>query len=142
MAGPARPPTERDMLHFLNGDPRSFLGVIQSTGSATNNATTTTPFNTGTAAVAAASLNLGPRSMAGTLAGKVLLMVPTGPGYVQSAGSSALTISSLTLPLAIGAVPGVPLASNERFIMTMLPDSGWLQWLPFASANLWVWELI
>jgi hypothetical protein len=142
-SSPGRVAAEKTLLLTLNGDPQ-FLGLIQSTGSAVNNASTTTPFNTGTLQADGFS-----RSLVGSLAGRVLLLQTTAAGLVLASPSPlindqrAQTVAQQTAPVAASAAPGVALASGERVIITMLPTSGWLQWLPVSgSANLFVWELL
>lgn len=133
--GTSRPPTSRDTIHYLNGVPTE-LGVLVSSGVAVavNNATTATPFD---AAVTC------PGTMQGTLAGKTLLIQPSGAGFIAIGTTPALTIANqTTIPAAPGTVHGVALASGEKAIIIMRPDVGWLQWIPSGGAgNLFVWEL-
>lgn len=136
MAGPGRPPTERDTIHFLNGAP-TFLGALVSTGTAVTNASTATPFNSTTPVTG--------QTMAGTLAGKTLLVQASATGFVltSSTAAPALTVATqATLPPAAGTAPGVQLAANTAQIIIMRQDQGWLQFIPSSgSANLLVWEL-
>ena len=93
MAGPNRPPTDRDIVQFLSGEPR-FLGVITSTAAvAANNSTTAVPFNIKAVGV----------GFAGSLAGKVLLVQPTAIGLIlpnpsQAVGSAPAVIAQQTAP--------------------------------------------
>jgi len=129
---PLRPPTERDTIHLLNGAP-IYLGALVSTGAAVNNATTATPFNASATTTA---------SLSGTLAGKVLLLQPTGAGLISPATSTTLTIAvQTTIPPLLGTTPGFLIQNASAQIIVMRPDTGWLQWLPSASSNLLVWEL-
>lgn len=129
--GTGRPATERDTLHTLHGVPRDYLGVIESTGPAVpaSNRYTTTPFQY--AAVAGS-----------TLAGRTLMVQPTGPGYLLPTSAAPLVVCAQALPLPVGGVPGVMVGANERVTVMMRPDTPFLQWLPLAGgADLYVWEL-
>lgn len=130
---PGRPSNERDTLQLIDGSPQ-FLGVLVSTGAAVNNATTATPF-----AQAAKS----PQSMAGTLAGRVLMVQASVSGFVIASTSSALTLVAQAATFVPPQVMGPLLQANERVLLIMQPTEGWLQFLPSAgSANLFVWELV
>lgn len=148
MAGPGRPPNERDLMLNVNGSP-VYLGTLVSAGTAVNNATTATPFN---------QTPLGPQNVVGatanlqnTLAGKTLLLQTTAAGLIQTATNSSMVVNTAApslialqtvQPPVVGTAPGVALTSGERVVVTMLPGEGWLQWLPVTgSANLLVWEL-
>lgn len=152
MAGPSRPPNERDLLLNINGSPR-FLGVLVSTGAAVDNQTTATPFNF--RPLGPVGSVASPANLTNTLAGKTLLLQPSAaglilPARVTSASSSTPLVASPTLtlvalqsviPVAANTAPGISLASGERVYVTMMADEGWLQWLPVSgSANLFVWE--
>lgn len=138
---PGRPPSIRDVELVLNGD-LVFLGVLVSTGAAVNNATTATPFY--------AAPQPGTASMAGTLAGKCLLLQPTAAGHVLASNSASISVPSVTtvatfatVPPAAATAPGPKLQAEERINFIMLPTNGWLQWLPSTgSANLFVWEIV
>ena len=134
---PARPPTERDTVHALNGTP-VFLGAIASTGTALNNSNTATPFNS-PAPGTQGGLN-------GTLAGRVLLIQSTTVGFVLPSTSAvpALLVAIQTIPPVGGTAPGVILAANTPQIILMSSNCGWLQYIPTGAAagNLLVWELI
>ncbi len=132
---PGRPPTSRDVEIVLNGRTR-FLGVIVSTGTAVNNATTATPFCWQDSATMV------------TLKGKALLLQPTAAGHVLSSDSASMlapttvvtTLASATP--AAGTEPGTKLQAEERVPFLMAPGDGWLQFIPTSgSANLFVWEL-
>lgn len=143
--GPGRPPNINDLVMGTNGDP-VFLGVLVSTGVAVNNATTATPFSfapLGPQGVVGATANL-----AGTLAGKTLLLQTSAAGQILTSGSALMTAPNVTvaqqttIPVAQGTAPGVLIQAAERVELIMLPTDGWLQWLPVTgSANLFVWEL-
>lgn len=148
MSGPGRPANTNGLLLAPNGSPQ-YLGTIVSTGAALNNATTATPFS---------QTPLGPATpttranLTGTLAGKTLLIQATVAGVILPA-TNALVGANQTTPALLalqsvqpplqGTSPGPALALNERVIVTMRPDEGWLQWMPLAGAgNLLVWELV
>lgn len=140
MAGPARPSTSRDVAQFLNGAP-VFLGALVSAGAAVNNLTTANPFNS--AALGPSSIPGFPMNYSGTLAGKMLLLQTTAAGLMLPSVSSAISIAAQTSPPASNTQPGVLLGANERVIILMMPNMGWLQWLPSTgAANLFVWELL
>lgn len=136
---PGRPSTIKDLETVLSGEP-IFLGVIVSTGTAINNATTATPFNApgfGSVAVGTA-----------TLAGKVLLIQPTAAGHVLASSSASMlapvtiVATQATVPPAAGTAPGPKLQAEERVPFVMATDKGYLQFIPTSgSANLFVWEL-
>lgn len=131
MAGPGRPPTDKDTVQFLNGCP-VYLGTLVSTGSTVNNLTTATPFLSAVTGVAPGTLN-----WASTLAGKTLLLQSTSAGLLLPSGSNLATMTSQT-----GAVPGVVVASAVTQIILMRQDFGWMQWQSTGgSGNLLVWEL-
>lgn len=145
--GPGRPATEKDMFIQTNGSPL-YLGTLVSTGSAVNNATTATPFCT---TALGPSVSGGPvTNYTNTLAGKLLLLQTTAAGLIMPSSTASMTpgpnntiIALQTVqPPAAGTSPGVALTLGERVIVLMLPNEGWLQWLPVSgSANLLVWEL-
>lgn len=133
---PGRPATERDISLVLNGK-MTFLGVLVSTGTAVNNATTATPFNNEASATTV------------TLKGKCLLLQTTAAGHVLSSSSAEIGVPTVTtvatfatVPPAAATAPGVKLQSEERVEFFMAPTEGFLQWIPTSgSANLFVWEL-
>src|SRR4051812_41651023 len=87
-----RPPTEFNLLQGINGRVR-YLGAITSAAVVVNNQTNATPFAfTPQGAAAAASPN-SPANLAGTLAGKLLLLQPTGAGVFLSSTSPSVTIN-------------------------------------------------
>lgn len=149
---PGRPPNQFDLLQLLNGAP-GFLGALVSTGAAVNNATTATPFNTPQLGPANAAPNTTPpANFANTLAGKTLLLQTTAAGLILPSGNPNMLVNGVpgqliiaqqtVLPPATGTAPGVALLSAERVILTMMPNEGWLQWLPVSgSGNLLIWEL-
>ena len=149
MGGPGRPPNQNDLIRMVNGSP-IFLGAIISTGAATNNLTTATPFNS--SIVGVASQSVGPVNMMNTLAGKVLLLQTSAAGLILPSENSNMSIGGVVgqniialqtvMPPAVGTTPGVALAEGERVILTMMSTEGWMQWLPMSgSGNLLVWEL-
>lgn len=134
---PARPATERDTLHLIDGSP-VYLGVLVSSGSVVDNSSTATPFNyvrSGT-------------SYSGTLAGKVLMFQPDAAGYLLPSalklgepGTTTLVAQAATVGANQACGPLVQL--QERVLIIMQPTSGWVQWLPSSgSANCFVWELL
>lgn len=134
---PARPPTERDIVIGLNGSP-TFLGVIVSTGAAVNNTNTANPFN----AVATTA-----NSLAGTLAGKVLLVQASAAGFLLGAVSGSVPLPLVATQTAVpplgNTAPGVQLAANTAQIVVMQSAQAALQWISSSgTANLFVWELI
>lgn len=141
MSGPGRPPNERDLFLFLNGCP-VFLGALASTGTAVNNSTTATPFNN-TPLGTIASPAVGPVNFTNTLAGKTIMLQATAQGVILPWTDSNITIAGQTTPVTPGTYPGILVGALERVIMIMLPNMGWLQWLPdgAATANCFVWEL-
>lgn len=143
--GTSRPPTERDTLWGLNGAP-VFLGVLVSTGTAVNNATTATPFNY----QATPQPPLGASALGGTLAGKVLLIQPTAAGLIYTStvagiGPNFTTVAQQSVvPPVQNTVPGFLLNTAAVGSIIIMPGNmGWLQWLPVTgSANLFVYELV
>ncbi len=143
---PGRPPSERDWLAFINGDPGVPLGVLTSTGTTApvNNVTTATPFNTG---------NLQPdgssRTLAGSLAGRVLGLQAISTGLFQTSDSPLIGVQAImtvalqsVIPPAAFTAPGMLLTAGTTIVVTMLPTRGWLQWLSSAgTASLIIWEL-
>lgn len=142
MAGPGRPPNERDLFLFLNGCPVS-LGVIVSTGAAVNNASTAVPFNSNPLGPNT-NPSVGPKNFTNTLAGKTILIQATAQGVILPSTSPIVTIAGQVAPIVAGTSPGILIGALERVIMIMLPDMGWLQWLPdgAATANCFIWELL
>lgn len=148
--GPGRPPNEKDLFQQTNGSPL-YLGIIVSTGAATNNATTATPFNqTPLGPAATSNTSTNPANYTNTLAGKMLLVQTTAAGLILPSAASSMSITTTSniialqsvVPPLVGTIPGVALISGERVIVTMMPTEGWLQWLPLSgSGNLLVWEL-
>ena len=136
MAGPGRPPTERDTIFSLNGVP-TYLGAIVSAGTALNNGTTALPFNS-PAAGTQTGLN-------GTLAGKTLLVQSTTVGFILPATGTAPVplVAIQTIPPVANTAPGVILSANTPAIVIMRQDTGWLQYIPTggAAGTLMVWEL-
>lgn len=129
--GTGRPATERDTLHSLNGTPRDYLGVIESSGPdvPASNRFTASPFCS----------SATPRD---TLAGKTLMVQPTGAGYLLPTSEAPLVVYQQSLPVPFGSIPGVMVAANERVTVMMRPDTPFLQWVPLGGgANLFVWEL-
>jgi hypothetical protein len=138
--GPLRPPNERDTIHLLNGSPVYLGALVGGAGVAVNNSTTALPFN----AVANSS-----SSLAGTLAGKVLLLQPLAAGLILASSSNSVVgvvgAPSIALQTVIppvqGFAPGISLASGSTQLVIMRPDQGWLQWLSPTGGNLLVWEM-
>ncbi len=136
---PARPPTERDVLHLIDGAP-SYLGCLVSTGSVVDNFTTANKFNS-----AANSAN----SLAGTLAGKVLMFQASAAGYLLPSALALGSVGVVTLVAQSNTVvPGTTacgpsVLAAERVLIIMQPTTGWIQWLPSSgSADCYVWELL
>lgn len=140
MAGPERPPNERDIIQALAGMP-VFLGVITSTSAAAvNNSTTAVPFNVRSAAPDA--------GFAGSLAGKVLLLQPTAAGLIlpnlspAATTATAVIVQQATLPQPPTAIPGILIGVNERVEITMGQSTAYLDFVAVTgTASLLVWEL-
>ena len=138
MAGPGRPPNERDTVFGLNGTP-VYLGAIVSAGTAMTNATCPTPFNS--------AVPLSGQMMGATLAGKTLLIQSTVSGFVLGSATATNPIpvvtTQVTIPPLAGTAPGVMLSANVPAIIMMRQDVGWLQYIPTGAAagTLMVWEL-
>lgn len=100
----------------LNGSP-SYLGTIIAT-TTKNNHDTATPFNdTGDA-----------------LKGKALMVQPDTACYILAGATNAGTVTTSN---------GVKLAADERVILTMTRDQGWLACVAVSgTTNLKVWELV
>lgn len=150
---PGRPPTEKDMWLQTNGSP-IYLGSLVSTGTAVNNATTATPFlftPQGPFNPATPGSSATPANFAGTLAGRLLLLQASASGLMQTATNASMVSGQATpflvaqqtvMPPAAGTAPGNIVASGSPVLVLMLPNEGWLQWLPVSgSANLHVWEM-
>lgn len=133
---PGRPATARDVELTLNGR-MTFLGVIVSTGTAVNNATTATAFNAADSATAI------------SLKGKALLVQATAAGHILASSSADISVPTTTtvatfatVPPAAATAPGVKVQAEERVPFFMAPTDGWLQFIPTSgSANLFIWEL-
>lgn len=142
---PARPPTERDVLHLLNGNP-VYLGCIASTGTVQDNNNTANPFAN------APQQQLVPgqvTNLQGTLAGRMLLIQADAAGSILPESQALGTVGVQTLVVQSSTVVagttacGPLLATNERVIILMQPTFGWLQWIPSSgSGNCYVWELV
>jgi hypothetical protein len=143
---PGRPPSYQDLNLNLHGDPQP-LGILTSSGSTVpvNNVTTATPFKTGNLLADGVS-----RSLLGSLSGRVLLVAATAAGVLLTSSSPQISVSTVTtvalwttIPPLANTFPGVLINTNEIKDLTMLPGSGWLQWLSNSgSASLIVWELV
>lgn len=141
MAGPGRPPNERDIIQALAGMP-VFLGVITSTAAApANNSTTAVKFN-----VLSAAPNTGYQ---GSLAGKVLLLQPTAAGLILPTPSTtpttapAVIVQQATAPNPPAAIPGILIGINERVEITMSQTTAYLDFVAVTgTASLLVWELV
>lgn len=92
----------------------AFLGVVTAT-TTTNNHGTAVPFNDG------------------TLTNKVLLLQPDTACYILPGITNAATVTTAN---------GVYLGANERVIMRMNGDMGWVACVAVAgTTNLRIWEL-
>jgi stage V sporulation protein SpoVS len=130
---PLRPPTEKDTIHLLNGMPVYLGAMVSAAGAAVSNLATATPFNFAQST---------PQSMAGTLAGKVLLVQASATCFILPTASSPLVVATqTTIPPLPGTSPGVQIPANTASIVIMRPDAGWLQAVGTAAFNLLVWEL-
>lgn len=147
----ARPPSNFNLFQGTNGSPQ-YLGMIVSTGAVQNNFTTATAFNSGQRGPTNIPVTTPPSDLAGTLAGKLLLLQPSAAGVFMPSTNANIVINAVpgqlivalqtVVPPVAGTAPGPSLAAGERVVTTMLPGEGWLQWLPLTgSANLLVWEL-
>ena len=132
---PARPPSERDAVIQINGQP-NFLGVLTSTAAvAVNNATTAVPFNT---------LSTIPGvGFRGSLAGKTLLLQPTANGLILPGESSTVNIvQQATVPNPPAAVPGLLVTAGERVELTLGPSTPFLQFVTVTgTGSLLVFEM-
>lgn len=138
------------MWLVANGTPQWLGTIVSSAGALVNNATTSVPFNTNALGPLVTSTPNSPANYTNTLAGKMLLLQATAAGsvlpsttasLVASVASPILALQSVQPPL-VGTTPGPLLGLNERVQILMLPNFGWLQWLPTSGAgNLHVWEL-
>ena len=150
----APPQTEKELQQKLNGVPR-YLGQLVSSGPTVvvNNRTTANPFNFTPKAVAnALSPNVGLQpDLEGTLAGKVLLLQPTGAGvFLPSMSTVILGVANaaqwpeLRVEQQTGTIsPGVQLLVGPPSLITMPSNFGWLQWSAVsAAATLLVWEMV
>lgn len=139
--GTSRPPTERDVLHVLNGS-LVYLGQLVSGGTTTpvDNSTTAAPFN-------APSIPPQPaipstNNLTGTLAGKMLLMQAISAGCLLMGTQPGTTPGVQLVTIQTGVLPGALIQAAERVIVLMRPDMGWLQWVSNSgSATCIVWEL-
>lgn len=100
----------------INGSPQ-YLGVIAANTTTTNH-TTAVPFqNTGDG-----------------LAGKMLLIQPDAACYLRGVVTNNGTVTTAN---------GVYIGTNERVIITLKSDEGWLAVLgDGAAVNARVWELV
>jgi hypothetical protein len=99
----------------LSGSP-SFLGTIVAT-TTKNNHDTATPFN-----------NTGE-----ALKAKILLIQPDAACYILPGSTNAATVTTAN---------GIKLGADERVIITMTSNEGWLCALAVSgTANVKVWEL-
>jgi hypothetical protein len=135
---PARPSTERDTLHLIDGAP-SYLGCLVSSGSVVDNGSTANKFN---------YIQPG-NSLAGTLAGKVLMFQADAAGYLLPSALALGPVGVVTLVAQSSTVvPGTTacgpsVLAAERVLIIMQPTTGWVQWLPSSgSGNCYVWELL
>lgn len=102
------------LAHKLNGTP-VLLGTITVAGASKNNADTAVPFsNTGNC-----------------LKGKTLLLQPSASVHVLPGTASNSTVTTSN---------GVKIGADERVIITMAEDYGWLAVI--GTADVKVWELI
>lgn len=136
--GTARPAAVNDTMHTIDGSPL-FLGVIVSTGTALNNATTATPFNSTAASQGGLQ---GGNALQGTLAGKCLMLQSSVIGFVLPSTANTTNLIAQATSFSPGQAMGPEIQANERVLILMLPTEGWIQYLPLTgSGNLFVWEL-
>ena len=139
--------TINSTTNVLNGTPR-FLGVLTSASATApvNNATTAVPFLFAPIQPGS-SASIGPVNLNGTLAGKTLLLQPTAQSLILPSGSASMTapqivIARQTATPTASVTPGILLAANERVVLVMGFQMGWLQFLGDAgAASLMVWEM-
>jgi hypothetical protein len=154
---PGRPPNERDLILLLNGSPQisaangGARGILTSSGSAVNNVTTATPFNTGLQPDGSYSPSVKNGTASASLAGRVLAVHATAAGFFAPASWATMgnpnvgpdVATTATIPPAAGTFPGVPIAAGEIKLVIMLPGEGWLQFISSSgTASLVVWELL
>ncbi len=110
----SRPVTDLLSTYALNGTPK-WLGTITSAGTSINNLTTAVPFS----------------STGDALKGKTIL--------VQCDAVTRI-LPGLTNAASVTTAIGVKLAADERVIIMMRPDYGWLAVIGTTNCN--VWELL
>ena len=104
------------LVDALNGSP-SFRGVIVATTTKNNHDTVAAFNNTGDA-----------------LKGRVLLLQPDAACYVYFGSTNAATATTAN---------GIKLAADERVLVTMTRDNGWVACVSVTGTiNLRVWEMI
>jgi hypothetical protein len=105
-----------NLAENLNGSPQ-YLGTIAANATTTNH-TTASPFN-----------NTGDG-----LAGKMILIQTDAACYLRGVTTANGTVTSTN---------GVYIGTNERVIITLKSDEGWLAVLgDGGAANARVWELV
>lgn len=105
-----------NLAENLNGSPQ-YLGTIAASTTTTNH-TTASPFN-----------NTGDG-----LAGKMLLIQPDATCFLRGVTTNSGTVTTTN---------GVYVGTNERVIITLKSDEGWLAVLgDGGSVNARVWELV
>jgi len=145
---PMRPAQVRDVSLTMAGEP-NFLGIITASGSTVvDNSTTATPFKQ----EATQQANGGVGSLAGTLAGKMLLLQADGECYFMAStgilgavGTSTVARQG-TVPPTVGTVPGVHIATSNLDVKFFMAQSkGWLQVVSAndgTTVNVYVYELL
>lgn len=142
MAGPGRPPNEKDLQQSIAGQP-VFLGVLTSTAAvAVNNGTTATKFNQYSTIQPSTGFQ-------GSLAGKVLLLQPTAAGLILPNPTTAnppapIVVQQATAPSLVApqSIPGVLIGANERVEITMGQQTAYLDFVAVTgTASLLVWEM-
>jgi hypothetical protein len=139
---PGRPPNINDLTLSLNGS-WTWLGKIVTTGAAAvSNATTATPFlyqpkGAGDAATGVLA------NFEGTLAGRVLIVMPVSDSIWVAQGASLAAMASSPVTTGSGVNPGLKFGVGERPSFVMGSRSPFLQIVSDGGgvATLHVWEL-
>jgi hypothetical protein len=139
-----RPPNLKDLTMGLNGSWR-FLGKITTTGAAAvDNGNTAVPFYYQPRSPGDTATGLLP-NLEGTLAGKVLLVMPVDDAMYVAMSPAGATLAEMRMApvtTASGSNPGLRFGVNERPNFVMGPTQGWLQTVSEGGgvSTLLVWE--
>lgn len=147
---PFRPPSEKDLVQLANGR-ANFLGVIRSTGTAVDNASTVAPAPPFLFTPAGPAPTTTPfqtaQNLAGTLAAKMLFLQPSAAGFGRASATAistpgTVTVATQTLPVVLGTEPGIAITTSG-VVTTQNATDGFYQWISLTgTADLYVWELL